>query len=118
VRFGGLGLEALPNDADKVLSSMHGQHPVGDTSLADSEDMPFFTDEPGFLFTDEPEGLLQGCFAGAGKALEVSSFVHMIESAPHLSLFKPNDDAGVAQLSIEDELRDCQIFGRTLRADS
>jgi len=112
-------------DGSELLSSFHGagEYKTATNSEAhglesalphddSTEGLPF-VDEGGF-FDDE---MVMEPREGAASL----SFVHFVEAAPQLSLFNSTTSTGFdyeANQSIEDELLECQSFGKSLRAQS
>mmetsp|Transcript_46564 Transcript_46564/g.92085 ORF Transcript_46564/g.92085 Transcript_46564/m.92085 type:complete len:290 (+) Transcript_46564:306-1175(+) len=160
---GPAGAGAFKNSLGEHLEQREEHFPFA----SDEEDQPlaFFSDD------DHPEelGSLEGVLGGAAQAnsqigergaanFDAHSFVHLLDSAPPLSLFSPmplahsqagwssqvpsvtsynlgggqhgeatatqangssaGQQAPASFLSIEDELRECQMFGQTLRESS
>lgn len=123
------GLDSLPHDG--IFSSMHGlnlgatsggfmdEHShsshadTGDSDDASFLDLPFACND----MDEESYGLDNNL--ASSSSLPVSSFVSLVESAPKLSLFESNgasEEDQVGGMSIDDELREFQLFGQALRS--
>lgn len=114
-RFPGTGEE---DPSESILSSVYGlklESPYT-ADVDDYGDLPFADD--GFGCNDLGSfDALPALGTGLEGPLEVSSFVHLIESAPQLSLFavRPPEDY---EQSVERDLLECQRFGKSLHLPS
>lgn len=121
----GLNLGVAPGLNGGLLSNQFGNLTLDTQNLQQEEDDASFLDLP-FACNDMEEDTLPSDVNSSShdnlssSSIPVSSFVSLVDSAPKLSLFEPtscdiNEGASTVS-SIDDELREFQLFGQALRS--